>query len=77
MFSAPRQHSLTLPFDGTILDSRKNVIGPQSQDHRKLFWNHLMPALMISVPPGGGEELQGYISPDSYQQTALFPTLKL
>ena len=36
-----------------------------------------MPALMISVPPGGGEELQGYISPDSYQQTALFPTLKL
>ena len=37
------------------------------KDHQKLFWNQLMPALMISVPQGGGEELQDYISPDSYQ----------
>ena len=38
-----------------------------------MFWNHLTPALKISMPPGKGEECQNYISPNPYLQLC-FPS---
>lgn len=52
MFTSPRQHSLLLFLLWAFFIPERRSLDDKLQDHPNLFWNHLMPALMISMFPG-------------------------
>lgn len=52
MFTSPRQHSLTLFLSWAFFIPERRSWDDKLQDYPNVFWNHLMPALMISMSPG-------------------------
>lgn len=63
MFTSPRQHFPTLLSSESILHSRKKVTEDNLEGHQNLFWNHLTPAVMIPMAPGGEEECKSTSAP--------------
>ena len=79
MFTSARQYFPTLLPFVSILHYRKKIMEPYPGGPQSLFWNHLTPALKISVSPEGkkNEELlqpcpQAYFPPWSCKTTRYF-----
>ena len=79
MFTSARQHSPTLLSFVGIFYYRKKVMEPYPGGHQNLIWNHLTPALKISVSPEGKKNarllqpyLPAYFHPDIVRPFAIF-----